>query len=116
MVQMDFKNPYWTVTTRIQTLQRWILVHSFIYYDLNSSIVPDHMFDDNSRQLAYFKKKRPLDWKRAKYSYAMKDFDGGTGYGFVDKLNYEDRLLIERDAYYIKERFPNGEWRPLNGK
>lgn len=100
---MKFNNPYWSNKTKIQMLQRWILVHSFLYYELNNSIVSDEMFDKNSKQLTTMKRKFAKSYKEALFGYAMKDFDGSTGYGFHNNLKEEHRLLIERDAYYLKQ-------------
>ena len=32
---MEFKNPYFLTVERINLLQRWILVHSYLYYEKN---------------------------------------------------------------------------------
>lgn len=102
---MIFKSPYWTTKTKIDTLSRWILVHSFLYYELNYNVVPDHMFDANCNQLQEFIVAHPDEFKRSTYYYALEEFDGSTGYGFYQKLNFEHLMLVERDAYYLKERY-----------
>lgn len=103
---MDFsRNPYFTEELKISTLQRWVLVHSFLYYDLNYNVVSDHVFDDNCKQLYQLKLKRPRTYKGSRYGYAMQSFDGSTGYGFHALLTEEHRLLVERDAYHLKERY-----------
>lgn len=100
---MNFQNPYWENITKIEMLQRWILVHSYLYYDLNSSVVSDTMFDKNCVQLATLKRKAARSYRRSKYGYAMKDFDGSTGFGFVELLNSEHAKLIMRDASNLKD-------------
>lgn len=102
---MKFTNPYWKPRTKIELLQRWILTHSFLYYDLNYNVVSDEMFDNNCEQLREFIEKYPKSWKKSKYYYAMKEFDGSTGFGFVELLNEEHRTNITRDAWYIRRKY-----------
>jgi NAD-dependent DNA ligase len=102
---MKFNNPYWSNKTKIELLQRWILTHSFLYYELNYTIVSDERFDQNSQQLARAKEKFPKSWKESKYSYAMQDFDGSTGFGYVQQLDPEHRGAIERDAWYLRRKY-----------
>ena len=47
--QMPFV--YWNEPTKISYLQRQVIVHSLIYYELNESVISDKEFDDLSRQL-----------------------------------------------------------------
>jgi hypothetical protein len=98
---MKFSSPYWNNRTKIQLLQRWILVHSFIYYELNKNIVSDQMFDSNSKQLVELQEADTKAFKQSRYYYAMKSFDGSSGFGFTDKLNEYDFECVTRDAYRL---------------
>jgi hypothetical protein len=102
---MKFNNPYWKPVTKIELLQRWILTHSFLYYTLNYTIATDKRYDDNSEQLVELKEKYPKSWKNSRYYYAMKEFDGSTGFGFVEKLNDEHREAVTRDAFYLRRKY-----------
>jgi hypothetical protein len=95
---MEFPSPYWSKKTKIELLQRWILVHSHLYYDLNNSIVSDHMFDNNCNTLVSFQMAFPEEFKESRYYYAMKDFDGSTGFGYVQNLDPSHFEVITRDA------------------
>lgn len=88
----------------MELLQRWILVHSYLYYIMDVSIVSDHMYDMNSKQLAEFKTEYPEDWSRARYTYAMNDFDGSTGFGFVEKLEDRERRSVVWDVGRLTTR------------
>lgn len=99
---MKFICPYWRPKTKIDLLQRWILVHSFIYYELNESVVSDQMFDSNCLQLYKLKVKYKQSYKESNYYYAMKNFDGSTGFGYFEKLSKEHSSSVVRDANYIK--------------
>jgi NAD-dependent DNA ligase len=99
---MDFSRRDFTTQEKIELLQRWILVHSYLYYELDLSVVSDHMYDRNSQQLHMFKINYPTDWKNARYTYAMVDFDGSTGFGYVNQLNTVDTMSIVFDAKQLK--------------
>lgn len=101
---MKFNNPYWSNRTKIELLQRWILVHSFLYYELNSNVVSDFMFDNNCKQLNELKESDIKSYKKSSYHYAMKEFDGSTGFGFIEKLNNDHYDKVSRDASILKDR------------
>jgi hypothetical protein len=102
---MIFNNPYWNAKTKISLLQRWILVHSFIYYELNKNIVSDYMYDMNSKQLVELQNKYPKAFMESRYFYAMNNFDGSSGFGFVDKLAADDYDAVTRDAYMLVQKY-----------
>lgn len=95
---MIFSSPYWSNKTKIQLLQRWILVHSYLYYILDDTVVDDHIFDNNAMQLTELQMAFPDALTNSRYYYAMEDFDGSSGFGFVQKLEPDDYECIIRDA------------------
>lgn len=64
----------------INRRQRQILVHSFIYYKLNDSIISDHTFDQWAKELANLMEEYKELAKKSAHYEAFKDFDGTTGY------------------------------------
>lgn len=98
---MQFPSPYWNPKTKIELLQRWILVHSHLYYDMNSSVIEDQMFDRNSKQLVSLQMAHHEEFKKSRYYYAMKDFDGSTGFGYVQNLDAHHFELVSRDAMML---------------
>jgi NAD-dependent DNA ligase adenylation domain len=60
--------------------QRQILVHSFLYYQLNENIISDHTFDLWSKELAELIKNYPDTFKQSVYYEGFKEFDGSSGY------------------------------------
>lgn len=102
---MEFPNPYFTTKLKIEMLQRWILIHSYLYYDLNYNIVSDERFDNNCHQLYEMRKRFPKTYKKSRFYYAMKEFNGSTGFGFVELLNKEHREIVERDAFYLRRTY-----------
>lgn len=98
---MKFQNPYLNIKQRIETLQRWILVHSYLYYERDASIVDDLKFDSNARQLVQMMKDNKYETKSSHYYYAFKGFDGTTGFDLYVKLNGMHQRLVQRDAEYL---------------
>lgn len=96
---MDFKrNPYFTVLEKIELLQRWIIVHSIVYYNLGQSIVTDSQFDNNCYQLVKLMDKYPKEAKLSHYSCYFKGFDGSTGFDLPRKLSPGDEIKLSHDA------------------
>lgn len=83
---MNFKNPYLSMGEKIDLLQRWILIHSIIYYELDDNIVSDVLFDYNSQHLMTYKKSHPEEYAKSKYHDVFKDFDGCTGFDLFRRL------------------------------
>ena len=88
--QMPFV--YWNESTKISYLQRQVIVHSLLYYELNESVISDKDFDDLSRQLVKMQRNTQRDdLRNSQYYYCLKDFDGSTGFYIKSKLNENDR-------------------------
>ena len=87
---MTWSNPYFTNLEKINLLCRWILVHSIIYYDFNTNIISDHMFDANCKQLVNIISKNKEIFKQSPYYYFMYDFNSSTGMHLSGKLNLKD--------------------------
>ena len=49
--EMNWNNPYFTTLEKINLLCRWVTVHSIIYYERDTNIVSDKLFDNNCKQL-----------------------------------------------------------------
>lgn len=95
---MKFREPFNPVE-KIQLLQRWILVQSFSYYEMNENIASDFDYDDNAKQLAELKKEYPEEFKRSRYYDYFHDFcnDDGmhntSGFDLLRKIEKQDREL-----------------------
>lgn len=93
---MKFINPYATHQEKVSTLQRWLLVHSYLYYHVDSPAVSDHVFDENSKQLYELMIEHN---SLTRYSYVFKDFDGSSGYDLFYRAGnkIKDRVLLDVD-------------------
>lgn len=104
---MKFHKPY-NVVEKIQLLQRWILVQSFAYYELNENIASDFKYDDNAKQLVELMKNNPEEAKRSRYSEYFHDYcpteedvHYTSGFDLLERVRKKDDKLyryINMDA------------------
>ena len=97
---MKFHIPF-TIVEKIQLLQRWILVQSFAYYELDSNIASDFDYDANARQLEELYKEYPAEFKRSRYYQYFNDFyDAGehatSGFDLIERVRKADKALYRR--------------------
>ncbi|MFR7272485.1 DNA ligase LigA-related protein [Streptococcus pneumoniae] len=59
--------------------ERQLLVHSFLYYQMNENIISDHTFDMWSKEMADLIKDHPEIFKQTVYYEGFQGFDGSTG-------------------------------------
>jgi NAD-dependent DNA ligase len=83
--------------------RRQILVHSFLYYQLNESIIEDSIFDLWSKELAELQQQYPEESAKAIYAKDFGDFDGSSGYdlpySYPEIQNVGYRLLRIAEKY-----------------
>ena len=96
---MNYNYPF-NIVEKIQLLQRWILVHSFAYYELNDNIASDFTYDDNAKQLAGLKEQYPDEFARSRYYEYFKDYcsdvDGTvntSGFDLLERVRVTDKDL-----------------------
>lgn len=79
----------------IDFLQRFIIVHSYIYYELDNNIISDKKYDEMSRKLSKYREEYPEEWKNSMY-YAQfgDDYDGATGFTLYHSLNDHQKKII----------------------
>lgn len=85
---------------KIDFLQRVILIHSYIYYQMDTTRWTDQKYDKVSRQLVNLQKQHDEAWvkEQTQYGYVFYDFDGSTGFDMWDRLNGEDKVKISTMA------------------
>lgn len=107
---MIFKDEF-SIRDRIQLLQRWILVQSYAYYNLDMNIASDFDYDANCNQLFALKAEHPNEWKASRYANIFRKFMPGCTSGFelvdrtkkADKQLYRDIHVNAKLALYQKE-------------
>lgn len=102
---MIFENPYFTALEKIELLQKWILVHSYLYYQLDKSIVTDYMYDMNCKQLAELMEANKKVAKKARYRKCFDGFDGSTGFHLVHRLAEGERARLGFFAKGLVEKY-----------
>lgn len=105
---MKFENPYWSNTIKISLLQRWIIVHSILYYERNQSVVSDKKFDENAKQLVQMQHDFPDEASQSEYWYMFSDFDGSTGFDLYDRLKQKDKKHLNKIAQFVLNQAASG--------
>jgi NAD-dependent DNA ligase len=92
--------PSFSAKDKIELLQRFTLVNSYLYYHLGMTIISDHRFDEECRQLYSLMQEYPKEYAESRYYYAMDDFVPYTSFGHVERLNKKDFDSISLHALY----------------
>ena len=80
---------------RIDFLQRYIILHSYIYYELNSNIISDKKYDEKSKELVRYKNEYPELWKKSMYYKQFgDDYNGSTGFTLYHDLDDHQKEII----------------------
>lgn len=87
----------------INRRRRQILVHSYIYYQLNDNIIEDNIYDKWSKELIELQNNYPELAATIPYHEEFKEFDGSTGFDLpkdnwtisiaLKILRYKDKYL-----------------------
>lgn len=67
------------IASLIQQRRLQMLVHSRLYYELNTNLISDTQFDNFANELAQLQQEYPEIACRVCYSQAFEDWDGSTG-------------------------------------
>lgn len=92
---------HWNLLTKINFLQRKILLNSIAYYEYDAYTVDDHFYDSICRQLValqemYTDETNGRDFARdSEYGYVFYDFTGETGFHLCGRLEPNDRYVLE---------------------
>lgn len=97
---MNFPETF-SVTERIDLLERWIIVTSYIYYELDDCVISDHTYNRNTQMLLDYIRTNPEAFERSRYYEYFKDFQSGTGYDLYYKLSDEMKEKVEWEALYV---------------
>lgn len=79
----------------IDFLQRFIILHSYIYYELNSNVISDKRYDEKSKELVKYKNEYPELWKLSMYYKQFgDDYNGATGFTLYHDLDEHQKEII----------------------
>lgn len=80
----------------IDFLQRFIIVHSYIYYELNDNYISDKEYDAKSKELTRYKNEYPELWESSMYYKQFGDeYNGSTGFTLYHDLDDRQKRIIQ---------------------
>ena len=84
-----------TTQEYIDFLQRYIIVHSYIYYELNNNVISDREYDLKAKELVQYKNDYPDLWKNSMYYKQFgDDYNGATGFTLFHDLTEHQKEII----------------------
>lgn len=87
---------------QISWYQRCVIIHSYLYYSLGTSVLDDLTYDKIARELVKLKNSFPDLWSESEYYKQFGDeYNGSTGMGLYDSLNSEQKEKIQAIAHTI---------------
>lgn len=78
-----------TIQEKIRQRRRQMLVHSYIYYQLDQNIVSDSKWSQWAMELVQLQKEYPKEAVKVEFADMFKDWDGSSG-AF---LTYDDNII-----------------------
>ena len=84
-----------TTQEYIDYLQRYIILHSYIYYECDNNLISDKQYDEKARELARYKNEYPELWKQSMYYKQFRDdYNGATGFTLFHDLDEHQKQII----------------------
>lgn len=83
-----------SISTLIKRRRRQILVHSFIYYELNQNIISDNQWSEWATELEDLQSKHPDIADKTEYAKEFKGFDHSTGANLRDVYNRPNIIAL----------------------
>ena len=93
----EIQKPLQTIEEKIKQRRLQMLVHSYIYYELDKNIVSDAQWSGWAMELVKLQNDNPIASKKVIYYEQFKDWDGNTG-AF---LQY-DKSIKEKANYLLR--------------
>lgn len=97
---------YWSNKTKLEYLQRRIIIYSIMYYEYDESCVSDEYYNTLSQTLLKMFSEVNRDIiKKTAYYYCFKDFDGSTGFDLYSRLNKKDKEYLTQLSNNIYKKW-----------
>lgn len=97
MSLFEIEKPLQTIEEKIKQRRLQMLVHSYIYYELDENIIDDSTWDKWAMELVELQTKYPKLSKKVIYYNQFKDWDGSSG-AFLDF----DEKIKNKAEYLLK--------------
>lgn len=87
-----------TILEKIRQRRRQMLVHSYIYYELNDNLISDAQWAKWAKELEQLQKDYPKESAEAEYYEDFKDWDGSSGafLNFGENIKTVAKILLEQ--------------------
>lgn len=96
-----------TCGERINQRRRQMMLHSYLYYELNQSTITDGQFDEWAYELATLQRGRPDISEAVPYELeAFRNFDGSTGFDLPFRTDYMTAKAKRHLEYYHEHGLP----------
>lgn len=90
---------------KLDWLQRYIIVHSYLYYEKDTNVISDREYDRRAKNLAKIREKYPELWKNSEYYKQFgSDYNGATGFTLYHDLDEHQKEIIHSIAANIIRR------------
>ena len=86
------------IAAKIQQRRLQLLVHSYLYYERNTTLIEDIKWDRWAKELVQLQKDNSELADKVIYADAFKDFDGTSGFN----LPYKDERIVNIAMRLIK--------------
>lgn len=86
------------IADKIQRRRLQILIHSCLYYHMNTNIISDKQYDTWARELQALQNDNPKIAGKVIWADAFKDYDASTGFD----LPITDPWVIKKAQYILK--------------
>lgn len=94
-----------SIQYQINRLQRIIILHSYLYYELDDSVISDREYDAKSKELVRYKNDYPELWRTSEYFKQFgDDYDGSTGFTLFYDLDSHQQEIIRCIANFRHRR------------
>lgn len=93
-----------TIREYVDWLQRYIIVHSYVYYETDDEFISDREYDKKSKELTRLKNEYPELWRNSEYYKQFgDDYNGSTGFTLYHDLNERQQNIIKSIVNGIKQ-------------
>ena len=105
----DLSNPYASDSEKLSMVQRRILIHCMLYYELDTPVLDDSEFDELMNQYDVYRNNcSDKDEKESEFGYVFEDFDKSTGFDLCPRLIQNDYSKISMIADFVYKSYEKG--------
>lgn len=89
----------------INRRRRQIVVHSYLYYKDNTSLISDYQFDCWSKELVLLHQKHPRESEKAVFPEAFSGWTGFSGYDLFSKDSLTEVWARQKAFQLVNTKF-----------